>query len=593
MIYNACFLIAFLSFLCFFFLKTKKKDKKNNLYLLGWSAGLSWGVWILWCLFDCPTTFFSIQWFFSSLQPFSLSFLFDSATGSFFPVGLFVTWSIVEFSHYYMADDPNKKSFIKTLVLFLLFMLILVSSNSLFLLFIGWEGVGILSFILIGWWFTRRDANSAAIQAIIYNRIGDSGIILFLALAITFYNSWDLKEILWISTTSPFSFFLIAGIVVAAVGKSAQFILHPWLPAAMEGPTPVSALLHSSTMVVAGVFLLFRTFPLYSKKLTALGLIGIIGSVTAIFAARAALCQYDMKKVVAYSTTSQLGLMVAAIGLGLPYLALFHICTHAFFKALLFLCSGSAIHSYKNEQDIRKISATQWGTPLTLSAIILGNLALSGIPFLAGFYSKDLILEACQAKITKRICTILALIATFFTALYSFRVIYYIALNTPHTPLKPIREKNKNLQKAILRLLLGAIVAGWGLTLSFFNFSPFLIPLIKKNFPFFISIIAIRTAFRIIILLPGTTAFLAKNWYYTQITHTNTFRASLQRRLKGTLRRLDHGWTSQLGVKALSSLFPPLTKRIQRALTGTTTHYLIYAFILSSPLTIIFLTYGL
>lgn len=229
----------------------------------------------------------------------------------------------------------------------------------------------------------------------------------------------------------------------------------------MEGPTPVSALLHSSTMVVAGVFLLIRTYPLLAQSPRALAIIRVIGSMTAIFAARVALFQYDIKKVVAYSTTRQLGLMVTAVGLGLPYLALFHICTHAFFKALLFLCSGSAIHSFKKEQDLRKMASATNATPFTTRALLIARLALCGIPFLAGFYSKDLILEMTRASLRKRISVTLALMATLLTAAYSFRVIYYTKSHPPKSPPStPAREEKINLLFPLARLLSGTLIAG-------------------------------------------------------------------------------------------------------------------------------------
>lgn len=229
----------------------------------------------------------------------------------------------------------------------------------------------------------------------------------------------------------------------------------------MEGPTPVSALLHSSTMVVAGIFLLIRTTPLIENHTWGLSLIGLIGALTALFAGRAALSQYDFKKIVAYSTTRQLGLMAVAVGLNLPYLAFFHICTHAFFKALLFLCSGSMIHSFKNEQDIRKMGKASKSAPYTTSAIILASLALSGLPFLAGYYSKDLILEAGQIRKTKRNSVILALIATIMTAVYRLRLIYFITNPQPKkSPIVPVNEEKNKLLNAISRLLLGTMIVG-------------------------------------------------------------------------------------------------------------------------------------
>lgn len=259
----------------------------------------------------------------------------------------------------------------------------------------------------------------------------------------------------------------------------------------MEGPTPVSALLHSSTMVVAGVFLLIRTSDLLRSTSWGMPLIGLLGSLTALFAATVALTQTDFKKVVAYSTTRQLGLMVIAVRLGFPLLAFFHICTHAFFKALLFLCSGSVIHSYKNEQDLRKIRTARAATPFTTAAIVIASLALCGLPFLAGFYSKDLILEAAQSNITKLFSAILAFVATLFTSIYTLRTLYFIVYPVAKTAaVNPIGENYRNLNFAMLRLLIGALLSGWGLSNSIFKTAPFLVPTYFKKFPLVLLLIA-------------------------------------------------------------------------------------------------------
>lgn len=229
----------------------------------------------------------------------------------------------------------------------------------------------------------------------------------------------------------------------------------------MEGPTPVSALLHRSTMVVAGIFLLIRTENLLSSKPLAQTTILLLGGITALFAASTAISQHDIKKIIAYSTTSQLGLMATAIGLGQPLLALFHICTHAFFKAMLFLCSGRIIHSLRNEQDLRKMRGLRNLLPVTSACLVLGRLALMGTPFLAGFYSKDLILEAARAGLAKSLGLLLRLIATLLTAAYRFRIILFCFLSNPTIlPLSPIKEENANLKKALLRLALGTIITG-------------------------------------------------------------------------------------------------------------------------------------
>nr|QJS34731.1 NADH dehydrogenase subunit 5 [Stichopus horrens] len=518
-----------------------------------------------------------------------LSLNIDSNFIFFSTTALFVTWSIIEFSIYYMHTDPSSSSFFRLLMIFLLNMLILTAAENLFLFFVGWEGVGFLSFLLISWWTTRSDANSSALQAIIYNRIGDIGIIIMLSFILLSTGSWNMNSITSLESGHNYwTTVILFTALIGAIGKSAQFGLHPWLPAAMEGPTPVSALLHSSTMVVAGVFLLIRISSITEPTTLFLNTTLIVGSITAIFAATSAFRQHDIKKIIAYSTTSQLGLMVISIGLNNPLVALFHICTHAFFKAMLFLCSGSIIHSFNNEQDLRKMNNISQNLPITAACLFLGSAALMGIPFLSGFYSKDLILELVTENPSNLFSFFLASIATLLTAAYSFRIITFCFLNSAsNASINPINEENHNLFLPLMRLAAGSIFIGWIISCWLLNL-PSLFPLTTiKNIPITVTIVGASIASATIIYLNSNSqsnSFFTNTWFFTAITHTTIMTATNSLAFSLSTRTLDRGWSETAGGQGIFAVTNNTTKKQQVSQTGYIKQYLLSIALITSSL---------
>ena len=442
------------------------------------SAVLSAIVFYRGIIFDEYSNYIIFEWIKSGSFKVNWSVNIDPLSSVMLVVVTSVSSLVHIYSIGYMSHDPHRPRFMSYLSLFTFSMLMLVVSDNFLQLFFGWEGVGLCSYLLIGFWYKKESANNAAIKAFLVNRVGDFGFAIGIFLIFYFFGTVNynevfvkaseltVKEINFLGFNVNLITLICLTLFIGAMGKSAQFLFHTWLPDAMEGPTPVSALIHAATMVTAGVFLVVRCSPLFEYSQIALNFVAIIGMITALFAASVALVQNDIKKIIAYSTCSQLGYMFFAAGVGAYHVAIFHLFTHAFFKALLFLGSGSVIHAFKDEQDIRLMGGVWKKLPYTWLLMLIGTLALTGFPFLSGFYSKDAIIEFAFFKNTAigQYAMTIGIFTAFLTAIYSWRLFFktfHGSYNNKTLPIEKTHESPLVMLVPLVLLSIGAIFAGY------------------------------------------------------------------------------------------------------------------------------------
>src|SRR5438067_1735093 len=400
---------------------------------------------------------------------FQVGFLIDRLTALMMVVVSFVSLMVHIYTIGYMAEDPGYKRFFSYIALFTFCMLMLVMANNYVQLFFGWEGVGLVSYLLIGFWYTRESAVYAGLKAFLVNRVGDFGFILGIALILANFGTLDYAPVfagasqIAAGGDAPMTLICIL-LFIGAMGKSAQFPLHVWLPDSMEGPTPISALIHAATMVTAGIFMVARMAPLYELSETARSVVLVIGAITALFMALVAVTQYDIKRVVAYSTLSQLGYMSAALGASAYSAAIFHLMTHAFFKALLFLAAGSVIIALHHEQDMRRMGALMRYMPWTYWTMLIGAVSSAGIPGLAGFFSKDAIIAAVHGSSVPghTFAYLCVLSCVFVTATYTFRMFFMTFHGKPRfDAAHPPHESPAVVTGPLVLLAIPSVAAGW------------------------------------------------------------------------------------------------------------------------------------
>ena len=394
-----------------------------------------------------PVTIQLFRWIDSESLNVIWAFNFDSLTVSMLIPVLIISSLVHVYSIGYMSHDPHNQRFFSYLSLFTFMMVILVTSNNYLLMFVGWEGVGVCSYLLVSFWFTRIAANQSSISAFLTNRVGDCFLTIGMFAMLWTFGNIDYSTVFSIAPFISENIVILIGVclLIGAMAKSSQIGLHVWLPMAMEGPTPVSALIHAATMVTAGVYLLIRSSPLIEYSNTVLLLCLWIGAITTVFSSLIGLFQQDIKKVIAYSTMSQLGMMVIAIGLSCYTVAIFHLVNHAFYKGLLFLGAGAVIHAVADNQDFRRYGGLKSFLPLTYSVMLIASLSLVAFPFMTGYYSKDFIIESSygQYSFSGNAVYFISTIAAMFTTLYSVKVLYLTFLTNPNGPLTSYKQAHE------------------------------------------------------------------------------------------------------------------------------------------------------
>ncbi len=559
-------------------------------------------------------------WFDSGSFELSWAVRMDTLSAVMLAVVTVVSAMIHVYSIGYMEHDPSKPRFFAYLSLFTFFMLMLATAGNFVQLFFGWEGVGLVSYLLIGFWYDRPSANAAAIKAFLVNRVGDIGFALGIAGVFFLFGATTFDTVFADvpgMADMHFTFIGIEGraldvigilLFIGAMGKSAQLGLHTWLPDAMEGPTPVSALIHAATMVTAGVFMLCRVSPILEYAPTALVVITIIGAATAFFAATVGMAQNDIKRVIAYSTCSQLGYMVFAVGVSAYGAAIFHLMTHAFFKALLFLGAGSVIHAMSDEQDMRKMGGIWRMIPFTYAVMWIGSLALAGIPPFAGFFSKDIIIEAAWAAHTGpgSFAFWLGVAAAFMTAFYSWRLLFMTFHGKPRASkevMSHVHESPKVMTVPLAVLAVGAVLAGWlgygafvGDWREAFWGEALLVldandsveaahhaPAWVKLLPLLLAVAGIGLAYVMYMLrpdLPGMLAralrplylFIYNKWYFDEIYNAVFVRTAWVLG-RGFWRSGDVAIIDGIGPDGISATARDLARRVSRLQTGYVYHY--------------------